>query len=304
MKKAKTITALLTAVTMTLGAMGVTAYAQTDTEKAIEDVLEYSKATNKFIKDFDGKLDDEEYYVWYNLGGLYDYNHGKYTAETFEELIRGEIRTYVKIGNKLATIVDRNGELTIAQGETLPIGYKSVLELHEEEQKLRQQIDEEIIDVKYCGFQGMGCIYLSVIYFKTADGKELCVPYIDNYNFGKEGGRFDGIIENGRIYTGEELIEILKNVIDVLDESNFDELGNVITDDGVPNTGIIGDVNGDGMVNARDCSVIARAVAGRYTQALHETADYNRDGKIDVRDAAAIANVTAHYLDCLDCSNT
>ena len=300
MKKTKTITALLTAVTMTMSAVGMTVHAvdNSDIEKAIAGITKFYN--DSIFKDFDGKLDDEEVYRCYELGGLYDYQRGIYTAKNFEDFIWGGSRIYVKIGSRLGTIIERiNGELKPVDGETLPIGYKSVLELHEEEQKLRQQIDEEIIDVKYCGFQGMGCIYLSVIYFKTADGKELCVPYIDNYNFEQEGGRFDGIMENGRIYTGEEMLEVLKNVIPVLDESNFDESGNVITDDGVPNTGIIGDVNGDSMVNSRDCSAIARAVAGRYTQALHETADYNRDGKIDVRDAAAIAKYMASWVDCI-----
>ena len=299
MKKAKTITALLTAVTMTLGAMGVTAYAQTDTEKAIEDVLEYSKATNKFIKDFDGKLDDEEYYRCYELGGLYDYQRGIYTAKTFEEFIWGESRIYVKIGSRLATIVDRNGELTIAQGETLPMGYKSVLELHEEEQKLRQQIDEEITDVKYCGYIGYSCIELSVIYFKTAGGNELCVPYINNYNCGKEGGRFDGIIENGRIYTGGELLEVLKSVIPVITEKDKDSNdGKGIQTYGDPSElQIIGDVNDDHIINARDCSMIARVLADKRLLALDNRADYNRDGKIDVRDAAAIAIYIANCRD-------
>ena len=289
MKKTKTITAFLTAVTMTMSAVGMTAHAvdNSDIEKAIAAATKYD--TNNIFKDFDGKLDDEEVYRCYGLDGLYDYNDGNYTAETFEDLIEGKSRIYIKLGSRLATIIEKNGELSPVDGETLPMGYKSVLELQEEEQKLRQQIDEEIAEVKYCGYQGFGCIHLSVVYFKTVSGKELCVPYIDNYNFEEEGGRFDSIMENGRIYTGEEMLDVLKNVIPIITEKDKD------SDDGIHPNGtpsevqIIGDVDEDGIISSRDCAMIARAAAKRHTQALGITADYNKDGRIDVRDAAAIA---------------
>ena len=53
---------------------------------------------------------------------------------------------------------------------------------------------------------------------------------------------------------------------------------------------LLGDANGDGVLNVRDCAMIARKLAEDKADELSpETADYNGDGIINVRDAAAIA---------------
>ena len=53
---------------------------------------------------------------------------------------------------------------------------------------------------------------------------------------------------------------------------------------------LLGDANGDGVMNVRDCAMIARKLAEDKADELSpETADYNGDGIINVRDAAAIA---------------
>jgi len=51
----------------------------------------------------------------------------------------------------------------------------------------------------------------------------------------------------------------------------------------------LGDSNGDGKLNVRDCATIAVALAKGEVDKLPASADFNGDGKINVRDAAAIA---------------
>ncbi len=58
-------------------------------------------------------------------------------------------------------------------------------------------------------------------------------------------------------------------------------------------TVILGDANGDGVVNVRDCAFIASALAKGLADTLPKSADFNGDGKINVRDAAAIASYLA-----------
>ena len=52
---------------------------------------------------------------------------------------------------------------------------------------------------------------------------------------------------------------------------------------------ILGDANGDGTLNIRDCAEIAKFTAQGKTDSLPDTTDYNKDGKKNVRDAAAIS---------------
>ena len=54
---------------------------------------------------------------------------------------------------------------------------------------------------------------------------------------------------------------------------------------------LLGDANGDGVMNVRDCALIARKLAEDKADELSpETADYNKDSIINVRDAALIAH--------------
>lgn len=53
---------------------------------------------------------------------------------------------------------------------------------------------------------------------------------------------------------------------------------------------LLGDVNGDGVVNVRDCAFIARKLANKQGDELVlKIADFNGDGVINIRDAASIA---------------
>lgn len=58
--------------------------------------------------------------------------------------------------------------------------------------------------------------------------------------------------------------------------------------------GVIGDANGDGVVNVRDAAAIASALAKKDLSTLKPTADYNQDGETNVRDAAKIASDLAN----------
>ena len=55
----------------------------------------------------------------------------------------------------------------------------------------------------------------------------------------------------------------------------------------------LGDANGDGTLNIRDCAKIAQFAAQGKADSLPDTADYNKDGKKNVRDGAAIAKELA-----------
>lgn len=57
--------------------------------------------------------------------------------------------------------------------------------------------------------------------------------------------------------------------------------------------GMLGDANGDGIVNVRDAAYIATMLAKGKEDSLPEEADYNGDGQKNVRDAAAIATALA-----------
>ena len=60
-------------------------------------------------------------------------------------------------------------------------------------------------------------------------------------------------------------------------------------------THLLGDANGDGIVNVRDCAKIANALAFKTVDKLPclICADYNQDGEVTVRDAAQLANFLA-----------
>ncbi len=60
-----------------------------------------------------------------------------------------------------------------------------------------------------------------------------------------------------------------------------------------PNKTPQGDANGDGEVNVRDASTIARFLAEKRAGELPLSADFNGDGEVNVRDAAAIAKALA-----------
>lgn len=56
---------------------------------------------------------------------------------------------------------------------------------------------------------------------------------------------------------------------------------------------LLGDINGDLVVNVRDAAALANALSTGNTDTLSSNADFNGDGKIDVRDTAAIARYLA-----------
>ena len=58
-------------------------------------------------------------------------------------------------------------------------------------------------------------------------------------------------------------------------------------------TSPIGDANGDGELNVRDCAFIASMLAQGKAKLLSKEADFNGDGQVNVRDAAAIAKFLA-----------
>lgn len=239
------------------------------------EIKQITEAMKQYDTSFDTELNSGSIYKSYALDGFYRENYCE--AESFESLISGEVRTYVKVGDKLVTLLERNGKLE-AVGETLQLGAMGIIELKEESKNIAQSINEEIADTKFCHFS---MLRLSVIYYKTANGNEFVVPYINDFY-----GEYTGIIENGKLYTADEFLNQMKLVFDI---SDYDPNANI----GVPDTYIVGDANSDYNVDVRDCSYIAKMLASNLTGMLRDTCDYNRDGNKNVRDAAAIAKSLA-----------
>ncbi|MGN0614339.1 MAG: dockerin type I domain-containing protein [Porcipelethomonas sp.] len=234
---------------------------------------EITEAIRQYDKSFDTELESsgiENVYKSYALDGFY--NKDYYDAESFESLISGEIRTYVEVGGQLVTLLERDGKLK-AVGETLQIG-KSVVELELESQKIKNDIDGEISDMKFCNFSMLG---LALIYYKTADGNEFVVPYIEDVF-----GEYTDIIQSGELYSASEFIEQMRLIFDI---SNYDPDAEI----GIPDTYIVGDANSDYNVDVRDCTYIAKMISSNRKDMLGDVCDYNKDGVINVRDAASIA---------------
>lgn len=67
----------------------------------------------------------------------------------------------------------------------------------------------------------------------------------------------------------------------------------------VENTIILGDVDGNGIINVRDAVLVRGYINGRYPggEAFLKAADVNGDGKVDMRDAAMIYGYVNGKLD-------
>jgi polyhydroxyalkanoate synthesis regulator phasin len=126
------------------------------------------------------------------------------------------------------------------------------------------------------------------------------------------GGNTDGLngiihnlVENGKL-TSSEAANISSAINSKL-ESNTSDLKDVVSNYGKQMNdnlttindslkelkSLLGDINGDLVVNVRDAAALANALSTGNTDTLSSNADFNGDGKIDVRDTAAIARYLA-----------
>lgn len=276
MKKIKKMLAVLSSITVLTGMVGMTAFADDETKEIIEAVKQFDKSFAEVLESTSTEADiesiaKENIYRSYSLDGIYEKNY--YDAESFESLISDKARIYVEAGNRLITVFEEDGKYR-AVGETLQSSGKSVVELKQESERIKEEINEEIADMKFCQFD---LYHISVIYYKTAGGNEFAVPYADSNYFGE-------FLENGKLYTAKEFLNQMKNVYDPDSDSDTD-IGYLGTSD----TYIIGDANSDYCVDVRDCSYIVRMLASNRKGMLKDVCDYNKDGVINVRDASAIA---------------
>lgn len=94
------------------------------------------------------------------------------------------------------------------------------------------------------------------------------------------------------VYDWQKEKETVEPIKEFMKENNIDESCVVfmIFEGQEP---ILGDANGDGTLNIRDCAEIAKFAAQGKADSLPDTADYNKDGKKNVRDGAAIAKELA-----------
>ena len=60
-------------------------------------------------------------------------------------------------------------------------------------------------------------------------------------------------------------------------------------------TGILGDVNGDGVVNVKDATLIQKYAAEMTVELNLKLADYNKDGNVNVKDATDIKLISISY---------
>lgn len=91
------------------------------------------------------------------------------------------------------------------------------------------------------------------------------------------------IIGDTTVSNGAENVEI----------TNLQGITFTVTSDYVEPEYLLGDANCDGIVNVRDCALIASKLSVNLVSELPAHSDYTQDGEINVRDAAAIARLLA-----------
>ena len=98
------------------------------------------------------------------------------------------------------------------------------------------------------------------------------------------------IVNVGEWWKADKAIEPIKAFIKEKDIDENDVIFSVL-EGGTPP--VLGDANGDGTLNIRDCAMISRSLINGTADDLPDTADYNKDGIKNIRDGAAIAKVIA-----------
>ncbi len=202
---------------------GISVYAEDVNDVNINEEIQIEEAIDEFSElaenpvsvysiggeDYESSLnldgyDLEKAYKSYSLDGLIidDYKAGT----EFSSLISDEYRVYVPSDLNLITLYP-NKETGILEVIGTAELTENDFEMVAEAEKIKSQITEEIIDLKFT----QAFIYnLELIYITTAEN-EYAVPYFS----GMINESIAGRIENGKLYTVDEFVQAMDNTFDL-----------------------------------------------------------------------------------------
>ena len=280
-KTTKTLMAFLTAMTMTAGAMGVTAYAEENTSLSAEQQTNDDTIRGQF-----------ESGAWYSCTphGLLRVASG-FTPDEFYQLVeKYQPRFLWLINTDIFTDENETSEwlkkiTSELSFEGVALWYKGSSSLMD---KYNKMIDSMVTEAEANGES-----------VTPTDLKFKYKMFFYEYPTGELSGP-DGVICKNCHYVNMNEMKAYPNnngilaAVEAPDHIN-DENEMIIDENKVlAKAEQIGDANDDGTVNVRDCALIASNIASGKSDSLPNTADYNKDGKKNVRDAAAISKDLAN----------
>ena len=311
--KTKAIMAFLTAMTMTAGAMSVTAYAEEELiDASSPDVLYVDISHPEKYKNLSGRaLAAVEWYKheepfangsndlhqYFRENGLYKKGilvkseTDKYGSEFAKNHIVKVVYTYTNTEVREAVekfLKDRNdaGEWV----EFCPVGehdepQEEITDIYEIAALINDFIRDPANDITgsmdtkvWVQVRDIRNNDYLKIQVKTQEDKEKIEEYMDKMHL--------KVVHPDRLTDEEPAIEwSVKYTAQQPEDQTYQ--ADVQKTYGSAD---LGDANDDGKTNVRDCAFIATALASGKAAALPDKADYNRDGKINVRDAASISS--------------
>lgn len=290
MKTFKTTMAFLTAMTMTVGATGITtAYA-----KENEPMMAEQQVNIESVK---GNFQSGATYTC-NKDGLFRIHGSIFTADEFYQIVSENAPKYLVIVQSDISGNDSevnewfkqvtNGELGIEAVAVVTNGENSLLDKYNKmiDGLLNEANDENITatDLKFK--------YKLFFYDKlTAEFSGPDGVICENCHY-VDMREMEAYPDNIGILAAENATDILTyNEEDYVESDTL--MGEVTILAKTENVKLQGDANGDGTLNIRDCAMISRSLINGTADDLPDTADYNKDGIKNIRDGAAIAKVIA-----------
>ena len=283
-KSIKTITAILTAMTMTAGAMGVTAYAEENTSTTSEQQAN-NNLVDRLIEPIKGTLESGGAYRYRPNGTLRLYS--EFTADEFYKLVEESTPKFLILAD--ADILGDESEINewfkkVTGGE---LGIEGIAVWYRESSPIRDKYNKMIDDL---------------VAEAEANGENVTATDLKFryklFFYEKLTAEFSGpdgvICENCHYGDMSEMKDYPNNkgILAAVEAPDYINEENVTTIDEfkiLARAEQIGDANGDSITNVRDCAFIANALSKGKADTLPEAADYNKDGKKNVRDAAAIS---------------
>ena len=267
MNKIKRIFATVMSLTIMMGASGITAYA--------EDTDSFSEQTTSKSDEYEGLFDNASYSCRKN--GTMRIHGSDFTPEGFDLLAMTYTPKYIWI----LSIEDITGdEETVNEWfkniTTGGFGIECVCIMTNGDSgfldKYNRMIESELNEAQAKG--------------ENVTETDLRMKY-KLFTFDKKTQTFtypDGSVCENCHYVNVLVMKDYPN--------NTEPIAAEFIVEGTPT--VRGDVNGDSIVNARDCAHIANCLSKHMGYDLPDSADYNQDGKKDIRDAAAISRDLAN----------
>ena len=288
MKKIKTIMGLLTAMTMTAGAMGVTAYAEENTSTTSEQQAN-NNLVDRLIEPIKGTLESGGAYRYRPNGTLRLYS--EFTADEFYKLVEESTPKFLILAD--ADILGDESEINewfkkVTGGE---LGIEGIAVWYRESSPIRDKYNKMIDDLA-AEAEANGekvtptdlKLKYKLFFYETSTG-ELSGPdgvICENCHY-VNMNEMKAYPNNKGILAAVEGPDYVEGLDYAKEETTIGDIKILARAEQ------IGDANGDSITNVRDCAFIANALSKGKAETLPEAADYNKDGKKNVRDAAAIS---------------